>query len=250
MTDIVALVTGGASGIGEAAARRFRKAGWQVIVADINDSRGSEIAAEIGGIYRHLDVTLDEDVNRIVTEFPRIDVLVNGGGVLQKPEFLMTMELSEIDRIFDINATGVVRLCRAVGSKMVAAGQGAIINIGSLASLVTFPHPAYAFSKVAITRITEILACELGRKGVRVNAVAPGYTLTPAMQARIDSGERDPQAVFERSAIPRFVLPEEVGEAIYFLASPAASAITGVMLPVDCGWAPYIGWSAAAARPQ
>jgi NAD(P)-dependent dehydrogenase (short-subunit alcohol dehydrogenase family) len=246
----VALVTGGASGIGEAAARRFVQAGWAVEIADINDERGQAVAAEIGATYHHLDVRNQEEIERVVAAIPRIDVLVNAGGVLQKPSLLMTMPMDEIDRIFDINATGVIRVSRAVAAKMVEEGHGAIVNIGSLNSFIPFPHPAYAMSKVAITRITEILACELGRKGVRVNAVAPGYTLTPAMQARIDAGERNPQLVFDRSAIPRFVLPEEVGEAIYFLASPAASAITGALLPVDCGWIPYVGWASAAAQPE
>lgn len=246
----IALVTGGASGIGEAAARRFAKAGWQVVIADVNDTRGAEVAAEIGATYHHLDVTKEADIARVAAALPQVDVLVNSGGVLQKPERLMTMDLAEIDRIFDINATGTVRVCRAIVPKMVAAGQGAIVNIGSLNSFVPMPHPAYAMTKVAITRITELLACELGRSGIRVNAVAPGYTLTPAMQARIDKGERNPQVVYDRSAIPRFVLPEEVGEAIHFLASPAASAITGAMLPVDCGWIPYTAYSASAAQPE
>lgn len=246
----IALVTGGASGIGEAAARRFAKAGWTVVIADVNDARGQEVAAEIGASYHHLDVTDDAAVAALAESLPQIEVLVNAGGVLQSPTRLMTMDLSEIDRIFGINATGTIRVCRAVGAKMAKAGQGAIINIGSLNSYVPAPHPAYALSKVAITRITEILACELGRSGVRVNAVAPGYTLTPAMQARIDRGERNPELVFAKSAIPRWVLPAEVGEVIHFLASPAASAITGVMLPVDCGWLAYAAYTSAAAQPE
>lgn len=244
-----ALITGGASGIGEAAARRFAQAGWQVVIADVNDARGAEVAAEIGARYCHLDVTDEAAVEVLAEELGAVDALVNAGGVLQSPVRLMTMDLADIDRIFDINAKGTIILCRAIGRRMAGAGRGAIVNIGSLNSFVPAPHPAYALSKVAVTRITEILACELGRSGVRVNAVAPGYTLTPAMQARIDRGERNPEAVFAKSALPRWVLPSEVAEVIWFLVSPAASAITGVILPVDCGWLAYAAYTSAAAQP-
>lgn len=246
----LALITGGASGIGEAAARRFAAAGWRVAIADVNSERGQSVAAEIGATFHFLDVTDHAAVEALVNALGPIEALVNASGVLQSPVRLLTMDLAEVDRIFDINAKGTLRVCQAVGRRMVEAGRGSIINIGSLNSLVPAPHPAYAFSKVAITRITEILACELGRKGVRVNAVAPGYVLTPAMQARIDRGERNPEVVYAKSAIPRFVTPAEVAEAIYFLASPAASAITGVMLPIDNGWTAYAAYSSAAAQPE
>lgn len=245
-----ALITGGASGIGEAAARRFAAAGWRVALADINEPRGVQIAAEIGASWHRLDVTDAAAVETLAASLGPVDALVNAGGVLQSPTRIMTMEMAEIDRIFGINAKGTLQVCQSVGRRMAEAGRGAIVNIGSLNSLVPAPHPAYALSKVAITRITEILACELGRKGVRVNAVAPGYTLTPAMQDRIDRGERNPEAVFAKSAIPRFVMPAEVAEAIFFLASPAASAITGIMLPIDNGWTAYAAYSSAAAQPE
>ena len=250
----VAFVTGGASGIGEATARLFAAKGWRVVLADINDEGGTRVAEEIGGRFLPLDVTdaarVDAVVLDIMANEGRIDALVNAGGVLQSPVRLMEMDLSEIDRILGINAKGTIQVCQSVARRMAAVGQGAIVNVGSLNSLVPMPHPAYALSKVAITRITEILACELGRKGIRVNAVAPGYTLTPAMQMRIDKGERDPQAVFDKSALPRWVLPSEVAEAICFLASPAASAITAAMLPVDCGWVAYAAYSSSAAQPE
>lgn len=249
----LALITGGASGIGEAAARRFAQGGWQVAIADLNDARGQAIAAEIGAEYHHLDVTDAAGTEALVADLCArhggIDALVTAGGVLQSPLRLMEMDLAEVDRIFGINVKGTILTARAVGARMAEAGQGVIITLGSLNSFVPMPHPAYAMSKVAVTRVTELLACELGPKGVRVNAVAPGYTLTPAMQARIDAGERDPHAVFAKSALRRFVQPAEVGEAIHFLASPAASAITGIVLPVDCGWLVQSAYAACAAQP-
>jgi NAD(P)-dependent dehydrogenase (short-subunit alcohol dehydrogenase family) len=103
--------------------------------------------------------------------------------------------------------------------------------------------------KASLKMLTEILASEFGPQGVRVNAVAPGYTLTPAMQARIDRGERDPAAVIDKSALRRFVQPSEVADAVLFLCSERASAITGVTLPIDCGWLAYSAYSAYAAQP-
>lgn len=256
---MTAVVTGGASGIGEAAARRFAQAGWNVVIADVNDTRGKSVADELcasGGrvSYYHLDVTseaeLDAFVNAIYTKFGTVAALVNSGGLLQNAVFTSKMDIAEYDRIMDVNVKGTLMVSRAFGSRMAEAGEGAIVNLASLSSFIAFPHPAYAMSKAAVLRLTEIMACELGPKGVRVNAVAPGYTLTPAMQSRIDKGERDPAAVLSKSAIRRFVQPAEVGEAIYFLCSPVAAAITGVILPVDCGWLVYSSYSAAASQPS
>ena len=105
-------------------------------------------------------------------------------------------------------------------------------------------------SKSALKLLTEVMAAELGPQGVRVNAVAPGYTMTPAMKQRIERGERDPAKVISKSALRRFVEPKEIADAILFLCSPAASAITGVTLPIDCGWLVYSVYSSAAAQPD
>ena len=103
--------------------------------------------------------------------------------------------------------------------------------------------------KASLDMLTQILAAELGPHGVRVNAVAPGYTLTPAMQARIDTGARDPKRVTENSALGRFVAPREVADAILFLCSDMASAITGITLPIDCGWLATSAYKSYAAQP-
>lgn len=121
-----------------------------------------------------------------------------------------------------------------------------------MASLTTYRpsgQPAYAMGKVSIKMMTEIMATEFGPSGVRVNAVAPGYVLTPAMQARIDSRLRDPKLILEKSALRRFVQPADVGAAIFFLCSDAASAITGVTLPIDCGWLATSAYTSYAAVP-
>jgi NAD(P)-dependent dehydrogenase (short-subunit alcohol dehydrogenase family) len=132
---------------------------------------------------------------------------------------------------------------------MAEVGGGAIINLGSMTTFQPWPQPGYAVSKVSVKMLTEIMAAELGPQGIRVNAVAPGYTLTPAMKGRIDRGERDPSQIVAKSALRRMVEPSEVAEAIFFLCSPAAGAITGVTLPVDAGWLVYSVYSTAAAQP-
>lgn len=250
----LAVVTGGASGIGEATARRFAAAGWRVIVADIDDERGRAVAAEIGTAeFAHLDVASEEAVERFAADvFARhgvVAALVNSGGVLQNAVRVTEMPMAEFDRIIDINLRGSVLMGRAFGSRMAESGQGAIVNLCSMTTFQPMPQPAYGMSKAALKTLTEIMAAELGPQGVRVNAVAPGYTLTPAMKARIESGERDPAAVIAKSALRRFVEPREVGDAIFFLCSPQAAAITGVTLPVDCGWLVRSAYNSAAAQP-
>ena len=158
--------------------------------------------------------------------------------------------MGEFDRIHDVNTRGGAadepRLRHGDGRRR---GGASIVNLGSLTSFRPSGQPAYAMGKAAIRMMTEVLAAELGPRGVRVNAVAPGYVLTPAMQARIDSGQRDPRLMVERSALRRLVQPADVGEAIFFLCSDAASAITGVTLPVDCGWLAASAYTAYAAVP-
>lgn len=255
----LALVTGGASGIGEAAARTFVARGWRVIIGDVNDQRAEAVAAELraaGGTVSslHLDVT-DEaavatTVEAVWREHGPVDALVNSGGILQNAVRITDMAIAEFDRIIDVNLRGTLLMCQAVGSRMAGRGAGSIINLCSLTSYQALPQPAYAMSKVGVKMLTEVLAAELGPKGVRVNAVAPGYTLTPAMKDRIEKGERDPAKIFEKTALRKFVEPSDVGHAIHFLCSPEAGAITGVTLPIDCGWLVYSVYSSSAAQPK
>ena len=249
----VAVVTGGASGIGEATARRFVAAGWTVEIADLDVARGTGVAAEIGAGFTALDVADDQATEAFAaTVWARhggVRALVNSAGILQNAVRTTEMDMAEFDRIHDVNTRAVLLMNRAFGAAMAGAGQGAIVNLGSLTSFRPSGQPAYAIGKAAIRMMTEVLAAELGPRGVRVNAVAPGYVLTPAMQARIDSGQRDPRLMVERSALRRLVQPADVAEAILFLCSDAASAITGVMLPVDCGWLAASAYTAYAAVP-
>ena len=249
----VAVVTGGASGIGEAAARRFAAGGWAVEIADRDAARGAAVAAEIGAGFTALDVSDDGAIEAfaagILARRGRVHAVVNSAGILQNAVRVTEMDMGEFDRIHAINTRAVLLMNRAFGKAMATVGAGVLINIGSLTSFRPSGQPAYAMGKVAIKMMTEVLAAELGPQGVRVNAVAPGYVLTPAMQARIDSGQRDPALMLDRSALRRLVMPADVGEAIFFLCSDAASAITGVTLPVDCGWLVGSAYTSYAAVP-
>lgn len=250
----VVVVTGGASGIGEATARRFAAGGSQVEIADRDDARGKTVADETGAVYSHLDVTDDAAVGAFAEDVlkrrARVDAVVNSAGVLQNAVRITDMAMAEYDRIHAINVRGTLLVGRAFGAAMATAGRGAIVNMGSLTTYRPSGQPAYAMGKASIRMMTEIMAAEFGPQGVRVNAVAPGYVLTPAMQARIDSGQRNPTLIIEKAALRRFVQPADVAEAIYFLCSDAASAITGVTLPVDCGWLATSAYTAYAAVPE
>ncbi|AYG64506.1 SDR family NAD(P)-dependent oxidoreductase [Rhizobium jaguaris] len=248
------MVTGGASGIGEATVRKFAAVCWRTIIADINAERGEKIAAELRSgncetRFVYLDVSDEAAIEKFAeTVFSQdgAEALINSGGILQNATRLTAMRIEDFDRILDINLRGSVLTGKAFGKRMAEAGSGSIINMCSLTTFQAHPQPAYAMSKAALKTLTEVMAAELGPQGVRVNAVAPGYTLTPAMRERIEKGERDPSKVVSKSALRRFVEPSEIGEAIYFLCSAAAAAITGIVLPVDCGWLVYTAYSSAA----
>jgi NAD(P)-dependent dehydrogenase (short-subunit alcohol dehydrogenase family) len=249
------VVTGGASGIGAACAEHFARDGWRVVIADIADAAGEALAQRLGApaLYRRMDVTDEAAVEAacaaIWREAGRVDALVNSAGLLQGATRVTEMAIPAFDAILAVNLRGAMLACRGFGSRMAAQGSGAIVNICSIASLRASPQPAYAASKAALAMLTEILAAELGPQGVRVNAVAPGYTMTALMHSLIESGQRDPAAVVERTPLRRFVAPAEVAAGIAFLCSDAASAITGAILPIDCGWLAGSSYKAYATQP-
>jgi NAD(P)-dependent dehydrogenase (short-subunit alcohol dehydrogenase family) len=257
-TRPVAVVTGGGSGIGEAAARRLARAGYAVAVLDINGEKAEAVAAAIvaeGCTARAwtVDVTDEAAVGdagaEIQRSFGSVEILVNSGGVLQNATRILDMPIEEADRILRINYLGTLICCQVFGRMMKAEKRGNIINLASINSFRCSAQPAYAVSKTAIVMLTETLAAELGHSGVRVNAVAPGYTLTPPIQAKIDAGLRDPKVITDATALGRFVMPADVAEAILFLCSDSASVITGITLPIDAGWLAASAYHSWAAKP-
>jgi NAD(P)-dependent dehydrogenase (short-subunit alcohol dehydrogenase family) len=254
----VAVVTGGGSGIGEAAARRLARAGYAVAVLDIDGVKAINVVKSIvedgGGAKAFtVDVTdaaaVQAAAAAVEAELGGVEILVNSGGVLQNATRVLDMALDEAERILRINYLGTVACCQAFGRPMKARKLGSIVNLASINSFRCSAQPAYEATKAAVVLLTETLAAELGPHGVRVNAVAPGYTLTPAMQARIDSGQRDPKAVLAATALGRFVLPSDVAESILFLCSDAAACITGITLPIDAGWLAATAYRSWAAQP-
>lgn len=252
-----AVITGGASGIGEATARRLAKDDIRVTIVDVNAARGAAVSADIVGVggkaeFRLLDISSEEAVDALAAAVfvdGPVDILVSSAGILQDAVRLHDLDMTEFDRIIAINLRGTVLACRAFGRHMCAAQAGSIVNLCSLTSLIASPQPAYGMSKAALKIMTESLAAEYGPSNVRVNAVAPGYTLTPAMQQRIDEGARDPMKMIEQAALRRMVSTDEVAEVIAFLSSDRASAITGAVLPVDCGFLVGSAYQAYATQP-
>lgn len=246
MASTLSLVIGGTSGIGRAIALRFAAEGHLVLVAGRDVARGEQAArhcAEAGArdaAFLPVDVGDVASVEKLGAEVRALfgvpHILVNCAGILQSGRRVLDQPLDEDERLWRINYRGTLTGCQVFGLMMAAAGRGAILNVGSLASFAPLSLPAYTPGKQAVKALTEILACELGPKGIRVNAVAPGYTLSDGLKAKIAAGERDPEAILETTALRKFVQPEDVAEAALFLCSDRAASITGVTLPVDAGW--------------
>lgn len=255
MTDRKCVViTGATSGIGRAIALRFATEGAAVILSGRDAKRG-EIAAQAcikaGGDARFVAAELGdpasiESLGKAAKDsFGPPHILVNSGGILQSGTRVLDQNLDEDEALWKINYRGTLLACQVIGRMMRDGGRGAILNLGSLASVAPLSLPAYTPGKHAVLALTQMLAAELGPYGVRVNAVAPGYTMSDGLKAKIAAGERNPEAIKATTALRAFVQPEHVADAVEFLCSQRAASITGVTLPVDAGWlvqAPYASY--------
>lgn len=243
----IVVVTGGASGIGRACCGVLAKRGWQVVVADIDEEGAKRTAAQIEGTACLIDVADEASVEsaaaRIEQDVGPVLGLVNSAGILSAPVRPEDLGLEEWDRVVRVNQRGTYVCALAFGRRMVSRGAGAIVNISSITALRSVPLHAYAPTKAAIVSITMNLAAEWGPSGVRVNAISPGFTRTPAFQAKLDSGERDARVLEKASALRRLMEPEDSANAVAFLLSIDADGITGVNLPVDGGWLCMQSWA-------
>ncbi|WP_048862901.1 SDR family NAD(P)-dependent oxidoreductase, partial [Acidisphaera rubrifaciens] len=216
-------------------------------VLDVNMGMAEALAREVGGLAIRADVgdetSLRDAAARLAAEWGEASILVNSAGVLQVPLRPSELAMDTYDRVVHIDQRGTYLACAVFGQPMVARRRGAIVNIASVAGMRSMPLHAYAPAKAAVISITQCLAAEWGPAGVRVNAVSPGFTRTPALQAAIDRGERDPANLIATAAMGRLVSTDEVARAVAFLCSDDASAITGVTLPVDCGWLVAPSWA-------
>jgi meso-butanediol dehydrogenase/(S,S)-butanediol dehydrogenase/diacetyl reductase len=227
----VAVVTGGASGIGDACRRLLEASGATVHIVDrAGDSP--------------VDVTDRAALDRLAASLDRLDVLVNAAGVLTENRPVDELAPDDFRRNFEVNVLGTLNACQAF-AELLRARRGAVVNVASQAALVSLPQQAaYTASKGAVAALTRSLAIDWAEHGVRVNAVAPGFTVTPMTEAFFEN-ETFTRAATGRIPLGRLLQADEIAAAIVFLASPLASAITGVVLPVDGGWTagePALPW--------
>jgi NAD(P)-dependent dehydrogenase (short-subunit alcohol dehydrogenase family) len=235
----VAVVTGGNRGLGHAFARALTEAGARVAIAARDAERSEAAATELGALPVALDVTdpasVEAMVDRVTEELGPVDVLVNNAGTCFHRPALDVPE-DEWRAVWDVNVDGLWHCSRAVGARMVERGSGAIVNIGSIsAMIVNRPQmqPAYNASKAAVHQLTKSLAAEWAPHGVRVNALAPGYTKTE--MAPVDEPHFRRHWI-EDAPMQRYAMPDELGPSLLYLASDASSFVTGSVLVVDGGY--------------
>jgi NAD(P)-dependent dehydrogenase (short-subunit alcohol dehydrogenase family) len=245
VSSAVAVVTGAASGIGAACSRELAARGARIALLD-RDERVHAVAKEVGSRAWVVDIgdqaALEHCAEAIEAELGVTQILVNSAGVIQVPLPPERLPMDSWDEVVRVDQRGTYLCSLVFGARMATRRVGSIVNIASVAGMRSMPLHAYAPAKAAVISMTECLAAEWGPAGVRVNSVSPGYTRTPALQAAIDKGERDVSALERNSALGRLVEPEEIARAVAFLAGPDAAAITGINLPVDCGWLVAGSW--------
>ena len=236
----VAVITGGASGIGLATATLLAERGWQVVIGDLDPDRCEAAAKPIGATAIPFDVTDEHAVEAAIAEAESrlgpVEALMANAGLIQPATPPEDFALADFDRVVAVNLRGVYVSCVAAGKRMARRGRGGIVITGSVTASRAVPLHAYSPTKAAVVHMAACLAAEWGRSGVRVNAVSPGYVGTPPVLAAIQRGQRDPAQLREAAAMGRMVEPAEIARAVAFLLSEDASAITGINLPVDAGW--------------
>jgi NAD(P)-dependent dehydrogenase (short-subunit alcohol dehydrogenase family) len=228
-----ALVTGAASGIGRAVARRLAEEGATVVGLDTNEEGLRETFASIPTAHA---LVVDVGSDEAVAQAGAADVLVNAAGILERHD-LLEHPLGAWQRTLDVNLKAPLRLSREFARARIAANMpGSIVNVCSIESFVALPgHAAYTASKSALLMLTRAMALELAPHGIRVNAVAPGVTET-GMNAAVRADSKQAAALTDAIPLGRMATPEEQAAGICFLASPEASYVTGATLRADGGW--------------
>lgn len=235
----VAIITGGANGIGLAACERFAEEGAYVIMADFDDNAGKEqesVLKEKGYdvTFIQVDVVNRESVASLVEQtlehHGKIDVLINNAGIT-KDATLLKMDPADFQRVLDVNLTGVFNCTQAVAPHMISAGRGKIINTSSVSGVYgNFGQTNYAATKAAVVGMTKTWAKELGRKGINVNAVAPGFTATAMVEKMPEKIIKQMESVV---SLQRLGKPEDIANAYLFLASGESDYVHGHVLHVD-----------------
>ena len=231
-----AVVTGGSKGIGAAICKGFAEAGATVIVADIDCVAGDELAQQIGGQFVKLDVT-DNSACKALAASTDIDVVVANAGIVHNVPSV-DADIKDFQSVLDVNLNGVFNTLQTFGAAMIKRGRGAVVCTSSICGEVTVwpqPQAAYNAAKAGVNLLVKSTAVEWAKSGVRVNGVAPGYTATKLTLA----GRSKPElfdAWMDRTPMGRLGEPREIADATLFLASDAASFITGTILNVDGGY--------------
>jgi 3-oxoacyl-[acyl-carrier protein] reductase len=241
----IAIITGGAAGIGKATAEKFAGEGATVIICDMAEDAGKQVAEEIGGRFDKVDVSdhaaMKAWVDSVVEEYGRVDVLVNNAGILRDGQLVKykdgnvvsMMSEEDFDAVINVNLKGVFNGTQAVVPHMIEQGGGVIISASSVVGLDgNFGQTNYVATKAGVVGMTKVWARELGRYGIRVNAIAPGFIET-AMVAGMP--ERILETMVNKTPLRRMGKPEDVANAYAWLASDQAGFVTGHTLRVDGG---------------
>jgi NAD(P)-dependent dehydrogenase (short-subunit alcohol dehydrogenase family) len=251
MEQKVAIVTGGASGIGAAVVKRIVADGGCATIFDLNAQLAEAFAADLGdnALATTGSVLSEPDLKqaqrRTEEKFGSVNALVCAAGIPQVATRPEDFTLSDWTRILESHLTGTYAACRVVGTAMAkGATGGAIVNLASVVGIDPGPTLAYGPAKAGVINLTKILAVQWAKAGVRVNAVAPGWTDTPFLRPPERGGTRDFSPIENAVPMGRVLSPEEIAAPILFLLSSDASAITGVVLPCDGGFLAGAGWSA------
>ncbi len=243
LKDKVALITGGAAGIGKATAKVFVEQGATVSICDVNDAAGMEVAENLGCTFSKVDVSdrgaVQNWVDEVATQFGGIDILVNNAGILRDAllvkvkdgELVKQMTEDDFDAVVSVNLRGTFNCTQAVAPYMIRQGSGSIVNASSAVGLDgNFGQTNYVATKAGVVGMTKVWARELGRHGIRVNAVAPGLIKTEMLELMPENVLSD---LKKHQPLGRFGQPEEVANAYLFLASDEASFVSGTVLRVD-----------------
>ena len=241
LKDKVALVTGGARGIGQAIAMTFAKEGADIVVADVNLEIAEKTASEIEGLGRkalalEMDVTnydlVEEGINKILDKMGKVDILVNNAGIT-KDNLVLRMSQAEWDAVINVNLKGTFNCIKAVSRPMVKQRSGRIISIASIIGLMGNPGQAnYAASKAGIIALTKTIAKELASRNINANAVAPGFIQTE-MTAKLPEDIK--KKMLEAIPLAKLGTPQDVANLCLFLASDESSYITGQVITIDGG---------------
>ncbi|MBX3079696.1 MAG: 3-oxoacyl-ACP reductase [Cryobacterium sp.] len=238
----IAVITGGCSGIGLATARKFTAEGATVVIGDLDTSNGADIARELGGSFVRTNVAVEEEVNALFAHaksaYGRVDVAFNNAGISPADDdSILKTGIEAWDKVQQVNLTSVFLCCRAVLPYMLEQGKGSIINTASFVAIMgaATSQISYTASKGGVLAMTRELGVQFAKKGIRVNAVCPGPVNTPLLQELF---AKDPERAARRLIhIPmgRFAEPEEIANAVAFLASDESSFITATDFLVDGG---------------